>query len=65
MSEDKKSKSFIYLISKILEKIFSLNQTDYINDNNIEDINQCFKVLILDQISCKFVSSIIKQNTLT
>ena len=66
MSEDNKnSKSFIYLISNILEKIFSLNQTDYVNENNSEEINQCFKVLILDQLSCKFLSPIIKQNSLT
>ena len=66
MSEDNKnSKSFIYLISNILEKIFSLNQTDYVNENNNEEINQCFKVLILDQLSCKFLSPIIKQNSLT
>ena len=66
MSNDNKNKkSFVILFSQILDKILSLNQTNNINENNREEINQCFKILILDEISCKLLSPILKQYSLT
>lgn len=66
MSNDNKNKkNFVILFSQILDKILSLNQTNNINENNREEINQCFKILILDEISCKLLSPILKQYSLT